>query len=673
MGYWARHFFLLLLMIVTPTVATLWGDSTREIQRATDDGQERARRSAGYFSAQMALSVQARVDEAMATAHSLEDIRSDGDWLSEQGRTKARRRRRGLEKEIELLTALEERLAQVRPTDGFAWLVDANGLVLAGEALSEQEGFRSVAGHELFLQSQRGTAGDMLWRRGEPTQWAAAAPLVVNGRARGAVIIGWPIDQIFITGLARQLGVDLTLVENEQVELTSIRGASITNIIKPALAQSGPVVGGQRSTSLASSAPFLPLFVDHKASGHAYASVAVQIPGQDLKWVLSVEASESLEALASRQLRLLLVAFVLSIALILFSVANYRTYLRPIGVVSDHLSELQLGRGEIELPERSTTPPFRRLVRLVNMTVQKIPNRGLGLPNPPPALVNDVRSSPNPVPLASVSPDPAPEPGGAASDVSVPSLVPEAAESTSEPSGVSSSPKMEDDGDLAAIIAALSPTAGGAKPAHPPMGSLSEDLGRSQARRSAEAIRGGKPLALREGDFQEISHFTIPPEAKPISGLQSTGIRGGGSLDLGQGAGINEGRVERLVSESTMVGNAADAAPANGDERNQDMTVVATVDPNLLSRTLSSSEDEGDPEVLDEEDMNHFREVYESFLALREQCGERTREISFERFLTKLQNNRAKLIDKYHCRTVRFQVYEKDGKAALKATPVRVR
>jgi hypothetical protein len=29
------------------------------------------------------------------------------------------------------------------------------------------------------------------------------------------------------------------------------------------------------------------------------------------------------------------------------------------------------------------------------------------------------------------------------------------------------------------------------------------------------------------------------------------------------------------------------------------------------------------------------------------------------------------LIAKYQCRTVRFQVYEKDGKAALKATPVR--
>ncbi|MEL6188907.1 MAG: MXAN_5187 C-terminal domain-containing protein [Myxococcota bacterium] len=55
------------------------------------------------------------------------------------------------------------------------------------------------------------------------------------------------------------------------------------------------------------------------------------------------------------------------------------------------------------------------------------------------------------------------------------------------------------------------------------------------------------------------------------------------------------------------------------------------------------------------------------------QCGEQTKDVAFERFQKKLKKNRAKLIDKYNCKTVRFQVYEKDGKAALKATPVRAR
>ena len=37
----------------------------------------------------------------------------------------------------------------------------------------------------------------------------------------------------------------------------------------------------------------------------------------------------------------------------------------------------------------------------------------------------------------------------------------------------------------------------------------------------------------------------------------------------------------------------------------------------------------------------------------------------------KLRKNREQLVQKYACRTVRFAVYVKDGKAALKATPVK--
>jgi hypothetical protein len=39
--------------------------------------------------------------------------------------------------------------------------------------------------------------------------------------------------------------------------------------------------------------------------------------------------------------------------------------------------------------------------------------------------------------------------------------------------------------------------------------------------------------------------------------------------------------------------------------------------------------------------------------------------------LQKLRDNKAALVTKHGCRTVRFSVYVKDGRAALKATPVR--
>ncbi|MGO8971188.1 MAG: MXAN_5187 family protein [Myxococcaceae bacterium] len=70
-------------------------------------------------------------------------------------------------------------------------------------------------------------------------------------------------------------------------------------------------------------------------------------------------------------------------------------------------------------------------------------------------------------------------------------------------------------------------------------------------------------------------------------------------------------------------------------------------------------------------DEEHFHEVYRDFVAQREKCHESADGLTFERFAQKLRKNRDQLMAKYACRTVRFAVYVKDGKAALKATPVK--
>lgn len=67
----------------------------------------------------------------------------------------------------------------------------------------------------------------------------------------------------------------------------------------------------------------------------------------------------------------------------------------------------------------------------------------------------------------------------------------------------------------------------------------------------------------------------------------------------------------------------------------------------------------------------HFREVFRDFLATREKCGEPAAGLTYDRFALKLRQNRDQLIQKYNCRTVRFQVYVKEGKAALRAAPVK--
>jgi hypothetical protein len=77
------------------------------------------------------------------------------------------------------------------------------------------------------------------------------------------------------------------------------------------------------------------------------------------------------------------------------------------------------------------------------------------------------------------------------------------------------------------------------------------------------------------------------------------------------------------------------------------------------------------PEAAAASDDDHWRQVFDDFLRVRRECGEAAEGLTYERFRSKLEKNRDQLVTKYACKSVRFQVYVKEGKAALKATPVR--
>jgi hypothetical protein len=101
-----------------------------------------------------------------------------------------------------------------------------------------------------------------------------------------------------------------------------------------------------------------------------------------------------------------------------------------------------------------------------------------------------------------------------------------------------------------------------------------------------------------------------------------------------------------------------------------DTTRVADIPPELLQAAARPETTPGS-RTRTASDEEHFQEVYREFVAQRDRCGESADGLTFERFAVKLRKNRDQLMAKYGCRTVRFQVYVKDGKAALKATPVR--
>jgi hypothetical protein len=105
---------------------------------------------------------------------------------------------------------------------------------------------------------------------------------------------------------------------------------------------------------------------------------------------------------------------------------------------------------------------------------------------------------------------------------------------------------------------------------------------------------------------------------------------------------------------------------------------TATLDTGGSNSGVQSFQGPGDSEATrvvpydeGEEETAHFKHVYEDFMNAKRQCNESISGLTLDKFLQKLRDNKSALIMKHGCKTVRFSVYVKDGKAALKATPVR--
>jgi hypothetical protein len=120
---------------------------------------------------------------------------------------------------------------------------------------------------------------------------------------------------------------------------------------------------------------------------------------------------------------------------------------------------------------------------------------------------------------------------------------------------------------------------------------------------------------------------------------------------------------------------AAPTAPRVPEQRFDEMTTVEdpsadllrkSVPPGLLAPPLPGAVPGFDEDPLDVE----FRLVFQEFLETKQRCGESIDGVTFDRFSVKLKSKRDELMSGHSCKSVKFQVYIKDGKAALKATPV---
>jgi hypothetical protein len=71
------------------------------------------------------------------------------------------------------------------------------------------------------------------------------------------------------------------------------------------------------------------------------------------------------------------------------------------------------------------------------------------------------------------------------------------------------------------------------------------------------------------------------------------------------------------------------------------------------------------------DEQAHWRETYDQYIATRKQCGEAVDTLTFDKFSVTLRKTRDQVVEKQGVKSVRFAVHVKDGKAALKAQPVK--
>jgi len=169
------------------------------------------------------------------------------------------------------------------------------------------------------------------------------------------------------------------------------------------------------------------------------------------------------------------------------------------------------------------------------------------------------------------------------------------------------------------------------------------------------------PLPMPAGGPGASSPF---PALAPAPG-QAAGQRAEApSMD---GLGGSRGSARPGWAKGTLLGVGdpnAIASGSSGDggfpEDDEAATMVAEVPRELLAAAHSADPDEG-----------HFREVFERFVEAKKECGEPVVGLTYEKMSQTLRKNRDQIVSRHGARTVRFTVYVKDGKAALKATPIK--
>ena len=501
--------------------------------------------------------------------------------------------------------------------------LDLAGRVVARSGKDEGTYGDSLAGTFLVDDALSGYQRDDLWIQSGQLFLLAGAPVITKQLDyAGAVIIGEHVDGEFATELAKRLDVQLTFYAAGEAVATS----DPVEIHKEVLSHVGDFKGKQAGTDCGAIDPFSVSSGDKSywalisrlpgEAGTLGAFYAVYIPqSKEIGFSGTIDAVKKDDMSFSRfpwiKVGILFLLMIgVGLGLLIFETD------RPLRKLGNDAVKLAKGEGE-RLAEESHRGKFGSIARSVNIAIDKLHRETR-------AAKKDLDNLLGPMPDEAAVAAVLPPMGPVGPDLS--SLAPP------PPSAfrfTDSSP------DLAAPAPGpMAPPTNDRTP--PPPVSL-------PAGKKTAAARPKPPVPPAQG--RRATPPPMPaqgPPAQAAPAIQDDILGGGRPVPVAAG-------------KSQVV-------PIEQDDDDEDTRVADNPQPR--DGAVMGSPGAGD-------DAGQYRAIYDEFLALKVKCGESVENLTYDRFLTKLRSNRDALIAKHGCKAVKFQVYVKDGKAALKASPVR--
>jgi hypothetical protein len=493
---------------------------------------------------------------------------------------------------------------------------DGRGRVIARAGADEAVYKDGVEGLPLVADALRGLRGDDTWSLDGKLYRVAASPVIGPGRYAGVLVMGQEVGAELAQSLRQMLGVEVAFL---------LRGRVIAASTPLPVAQQLPLVANDHAAELrdggraplvalgegdarylAVLAPFVGESQGHQA---AYALLAARPPLAGLGTLFGKFSPNDLAAVPLTTLAPVLGGLLLAIGIgLLFS---WLEGTRPIWRLVRQSQAL--ARGETaRLDDAQRAGPLGAIARAVNTTLDRLGAH---------VRIPSSHSEPSRARLSSNEVEQRPRGSSSEADPSVPIVV----ERPKAPPRLRLDRRdTQIDPGMPILDEPSSPTL-----ARPPIVEAP-----SPAHRRAERLAilpssdlRGEPNASGP-DYVDAPHLPPPLSSGTVPPFSATPLP----------PPLSAGR------DDTDVGDAVLRA--------------------VLAREASEHDRTEDHDLDDE-----LRAVFHEFLETKQRLGEPTDGVTFDKFAVKLKANRDQLISRYACKQVKFQVYVKDGKAALKATP----